>query len=112
MITEQDLLEAIAECQGQRNPNANTCIKLASFYTILDHMSYDHPALSPPQMQSYSFASEPAENTIEYDSGTEFSDAMYGKSVEEVMTVIDELMSTLSIVNPPLYNSVMRRVTK
>lgn len=109
MITEQDLLEAIAECQGQRNPNANTCMKLASFYTILDHMS---AAPSPPQMQSYSFASEPTENMMSYDSGTEFSDAIYGKPVEEVMAVVDELMSTLSIVNPPLYNSVMRRVTK
>ena len=109
MITEQDLLEAIAECQGQRNPNANTCMKLASFYTILDHMSDDHPV---PQMQSYSFASEPTENMMDYNSGTEFSDAIYGKPVEEVMAVVDELMSTLSIVNPPLYNSVMRRVTK
>lgn len=112
MITEQDLLEAIAECQGQRNPNANTCMKLASFYTILDHMSDDRAAPSPPQMQSYSFASEPTENMMDYNSGTEFSDAIYGKPVEEVMAVVDELMSTLSIVNPPLYNSVMRRVTK
>ena len=39
MITEKDLLEAIAECQGERNPNANTCIKLAAYYTILDHLS-------------------------------------------------------------------------
>ena len=112
MITEQELLEAIAECQGQRNPNANTCIKLASFYTILDHMSDDHPALSPPQEQGYSFASEPVENSINYDSGTEFSDAVYGKPVEEVMGIVDELMSTLSVLNPPLYNSVMRRVMK
>jgi hypothetical protein len=38
MITEKDLKEAIAECEGERNPNANTCIKLAAFYTILDNM--------------------------------------------------------------------------
>ena len=37
MIKEEDLQEAIAECQGVRNPNANTCLKLASYYTILDH---------------------------------------------------------------------------
>ena len=111
MITEQELLEAIAECQGQRNPNANTCVKLASFYTILDHMNMDRSS-PPSQLQGYSFASEPAENMMDYNSGTEFSDAIHGKPVEEVMGVIDELMSTLSVVNPPLYNSVMRRVTK
>lgn len=111
MITEQELLEAIAECQGQRNPNANTCMKLASFYTILDHLGYDHPS-PPPQSNGYSYASEPAGNTLDYDSGTEFSDAIQGKSTDEVMAVMDELMDTLSVVNPPLYNSVMRRVTQ
>ena len=38
MITERDLQEAIAECNGERNPNANTCIKLAAFLTIQKEM--------------------------------------------------------------------------
>ena len=91
MITEQELHEAIAECQGQRNPNANTCIKLASFYTILDHMA-EKPSYS--EMPNYSFANE-TENTVKYQSGTEFADAVYGKDVNEIMGIMDELMSTL-----------------
>lgn len=109
MISEQELLEAIAECQGQRNPNANTCIKLASFYTILDHMNVETDRYEDPPV--YSFANGSNE-TITYSSGTEFSEAVYGRNTEEVMSVIDELMSTLSIINPPLYKSVMRRVTE
>ena len=108
MITEQELHEAIAECQGQRNPNANTCIKLASFYTILDHMA-EKPSCS--EMPNYSFANE-TENTVKYQSGTEFADAVYGRDVDEIMGIMDELMSTLSVVNPPLYRSVMRRVVE
>ena len=108
MITEQELHEAIAECQGQRNPNANTCIKLASFYTILDHMA-EKPSYS--EMPKYSFANE-TENTVKYQSGTEFADAVYGKDVNEIMGIMDELMSTLSVINPPLYRSVMRRVVE
>ena len=38
MITERDLLEAIAECEGTPKPNANTCVKLAAYYTILNNM--------------------------------------------------------------------------
>ena len=38
MITEKDLQDAIAECQGERKPNANTCIKLAAYFTIYDHL--------------------------------------------------------------------------
>lgn len=108
MITEHELLEAIAECQRQRNPNSSTCIKLASFYTILDHMA-EKPSYS--EMPNYSFANE-TENTITYQSGTEFADAVHGRDVDEIMSIMDELMGTLSVINPPLYKSVMRRVIK
>lgn len=102
MIREDELLEAIAECQGQRNPNASTCMKLASFYTILDHIRQEAP------MPQYSFASGP--ETAAYDSGTEFSDRIKGMDINDVLAVIDELMSTLYIVNPRLYESVMRKL--
>lgn len=109
MITEEELQEAIAECQGQRDPNANTCIKLASFYTILDHMSKDSSE-QPPQTV-YSFAND-TKDIIEYQSGTEFSDAICGRNVDDIMSIMDELMSTLSVINPPLYKNVMRRVVE
>ena len=108
MIKKEELLDAIAECRGQRNPNSSTCIKLASFYTILDHMA-EKPSYS--EMPNYSFANE-TENTVKYQSGTEFADAVYGRDVDEIMGIMDELMSTLSVVNPPLYRSVMRRVVE
>ena len=101
MITEQDLKEAIAECQGQRNPNASTAIKLASFFTILDHMKE-----SKPEPTTYSFAPPPTS----YDSGTEFSDRIQGMDINDVLAVMDELMSTLSVVNPRLYSAVLRKL--
>ena len=63
------------------------------------------------EMPNYSFANE-TENTVKYQSGTEFADAVYGRDVDEIMGIMDELMSTLSVVNPPLYRSVMRRVVE
>lgn len=98
MITEKELYEAIAECQGQRNPNANTCLKLASYYTILDHIEKDEP--------SYSFAPPP----VTYESETEFSKRIADKDINEVLAVFDELMTTLSIINPRLYQGVMRKL--
>lgn len=109
MIRNEELLDAIAECQGQRNPNANTCIKLASFYTILDHMNKE--TVEQDLQPMYSFANE-TENTVRYQSGTEFAEAVYGRDVDEIMSIMDELMSTLYVVNQPLYNSVMRRVVE
>ena len=102
MIREEDLLDAIAECQGQRNPNASTCMKLASYYIIQDHIKQEEP------MPTYSFAPPPTEAT--YNSGTDFSERIKDMDINDVLTVIDELMSTLKLVNPRLYDGVMRKL--
>lgn len=111
MITEQDLEQAIAECQGERNPNANTCIKLAAFYTILREM-YGTPEHLPTG--SYSFAESPAKpvdtHTIAYTSDTDFSRMIHGRDPDEIWAVMDELMTTLQIVLPRLYDGVMRKL--
>ena len=108
MIKEEDLLDAIAECQGERNPTANTCRNLAAFYTIVDHVRNESDT-SNIETYSYSdgLSSMP---TIEYDSGSEFSEMIRGKNINEILSVIDELMETLSIVNPRLYAGVLRKL--
>ena len=101
MISERELHSAIAECHGQRNPNASTCMKLASYYTILDHMR--------EPVQGYSYAAEPAEQ-VRYQSGSEFSRLLYGLSADQVMPVLDELMDTLKMLVPKLYNGTIERL--
>lgn len=111
MITEHDLMEAIAECQGERNPNANTCIKLAAFYTIRNELFGKPEQL--PVGESYSYAEAPnelPEITIGYDSGTEFSDAIHGRNPDDIWPWLDELMSTIQVLMPRLYESAMNRL--
>lgn len=108
MITEQDLQAAIAECEGQRNPNANTCIKLAAFYTIRDHLFPHTDAKPTPEPVIYSTASKPPGE--EYQSNTDFADLVYGMDKAALMPVMDELMTTLSVLNPRLYAGVMRKL--
>lgn len=109
MITERDLLEAIAECQGQRNPNANTCIKLAAFYTILDHIR-GKESEKPISQPMYSFEAAPPKDVISVVGDSEFSKEIDGLSSDVVWPIMDELMETLSVINPRLYNGVMRRI--
>ena len=105
MITEHDLHEAIAECQGSRSPNANTCMKLASYYTILDHIDKEKEETVIP---GYSFASSP---TFEvYSSKSEFGTIVKDIDYMECMKVIDEMMETMRIMVPKLYDAVMRRL--
>lgn len=118
MITLQDLNSAIAECQGERNPNANTCIKLAAFYTIRQEMfGGEAKPEAAPVLSGYSTqaapgpaAQEQAETTIDFDSGSEFSRAIDGRDAYSVWTIMDELMEVLNATNPRLFNGVMRKI--
>lgn len=112
MITIPDLQAAIAECQGERNPNANTCIKLAAYYTILDHVQEKQESTSPVT-PAYSFSPEPqrtAETYIDYNSGTEFSAEIDGLESSKVWPVMDELMDVLQATQPRLYRGVLNQI--
>lgn len=101
MITERDLDEAIAECQGQPNPNANTCIKLASYLIIKKYM-VDEQSRKPDQ----------AFNRTEFffDSESEFWKKIKSKPISETLELFDEVMTTIQVINPPMYASVLRKI--
>jgi hypothetical protein len=104
LITENDLRQAIAECQGERSPNANTCIKLASYLTIQEHL-FGEPD------SSAAYAAQPESQPIEgitYYSDTAFSRSVRGKDTDSILAIVDDLMTTLQAVCPRLYRITMR----
>ena len=112
MITEADLQEAIAECKGQKNPTANTCIKMAAFYTIRRELFGEGKEVGPPP-GSYSFLPGPqstAELLIYNDSDSDFARAIDGRRQEEIWPLMDEMMDTIHAIHPRLYNAVMDRL--
>lgn len=108
MITEQDLQAAIAECEGQRNPTANTCMKLAAFYTIRDKMFADDK--NEPVKLVYSTASAPSVSKSNYSSDTEFMRIAGDMSEYRLLEVMDEIMTALSVLNPQLYQAAIRKM--
>ena len=113
MITEQDLQEAIAECEGQRNPNATTCIKLAAFYTIKNQLYGPAPE---PEPLRYSRATDPnpqiGADVVRYHGDSDFANAITNKDSATAWAIMDELMTALQVVNPRLYDSVMRKIAE
>ena len=114
MITEKDLTEAIAYCDGKVDAKPNHAVLMAACYYLKDRLypSRDERLKESPA-PSYSYATEPenhAEPTIDYYSETEFSEAVDGRAVSEIMPIIDELMSVLQATNPRLYAGVMRKI--
>lgn len=117
MIKENELREAIAECQGERNPNAQTCIKLAAYYSILDHMEPDAKGSSflPMRQAEYSYDAEPPgadsdQQVITWGSDSEFAREVSGMPVVDIMPIMDELMQTVGVLYPRLYDGVMRKI--
>lgn len=114
MIRIEDLQEAIAECEGQRNPNANTCLKLASLYTILDHKQTKEKTEQKETFLpvAYSYAAEPEKPKIAYKNNTEFAQTIEGMETERVLEIIDELMGILKGMVPRLYDGVIIKLQK
>lgn len=113
MITEQDLQAAIAECEGTRSPNANTCLKLAAFYTIKDKLypQQEENHFADTGNMMYSGAAEPETVKPMLESDTEFARVAEGISMDRLLVVMDELMTTIQVLQPRLYDGVMRKLT-
>lgn len=112
MITEQDLQEAIAECEGQRKPGANTCMKLAAFYAIKDHL-YPERVRAETYQSAYPVymdMGKDTDDTVKYSSKSDFGQAITGRNSDEMWGIIDELMDALIAINPRLYDSVLRKI--
>ncbi len=102
MVTKRELLQAIADCEAGVDSFQN-CQKLATLYTLKDHL---YPS-EPVAQQSRDFE---VERTVAVEGNTDFLKALDGKSASGAWAVMDELMSTLSVLNTRLYEGVLRRI--
>lgn len=112
MIYEKDLDESIARYQGEVNPSIETCRKLAACLIVKRELFGNPEQLDERAESAYSYAAGPVDTaeTIHYDSGTDFSQVIDGRDPAEVWPVMDELMSTVQVLMPRLYDSVMRKL--
>lgn len=108
MIREDELEQAIAECQGQRNPSANTCLKLASYYTIKDHLYGEQKAAEP--RYSFDAPKRVTESKVGYLGESEFAEIIDGMDAGKAWSVMDELMEILATTHNRLYQGVLRKL--
>lgn len=96
MITRAELESAIADYESAPN-NYSNCEKLATFYTLYDHM----------------YGAEPkGEEVVAYRGKSEFADAVVGKAPQHAWAVMDELMDALSVLNPKLYRGALDKLAE
>ena len=91
MITERELIEAIRECE-EEPPSFASIKKLANLYIVYN--------------QLYGKA-EP----IKTEKSGEFWNAVNGKDAEKVLVIMAELMETLEVLYPKVYNNIIKKLS-
>lgn len=113
MITERELLDAIRECEAAP-VSYSTCEKLSCFYTLYDHLFGEKPepvAYSYAPI-AYSGSEEPIEEKkrIYSNGGSDFLIAIDGKDMDAVLKVVDDLLDTIRVLNPRVYNGMLKKL--
>lgn len=112
MIDEKEINERIAEIQYSRDQSPDECIYLASLYTIRDHLFGEK---DNNHVQNYSTVSAPAvisspSFAVTVSGDSDFLRAVSGKDKDAAWDIIDDLMDTLKVAYPRVYESVMRKI--
>lgn len=101
MLSKRDLERTIEELE-QCPISYQSCEKLATFYTIYDHLYGEVPQVKIPQ----------TEEKIGEHGGTDFLKAVSGMSAERAWALVNELVDAIQVTNPRLYDSFMRKVAE
>lgn len=105
----KEIENGIYELEHEESSQARYAL-LAALYTCRNEML----GLSAPQPQTaaYSEAAAPAQKTLDQYGDSDFLRAVSGLPADKAWEVIDELMDTLQLVNPRLYDSAMRKLDR
>ncbi len=111
MVTKEELQEGIRLCQiGE--PTPEKMIRLGAYYTVMEHLFGED---TPEKITSYSMApapQEPKPGPIDTSGNSDFLWSVRGKNTASIMNIMDELMDTMKVIQPRIYDSVMRRVSE
>ena len=103
MVSEAELLEGIADCfTGE--PTPDKMIKMASYFIVKDHLYQE-------EIKHTSRSSKEQAETIYTSGNSDFLRMVNGKDTSRIMEIMDELMETMKVIQPRIYDSVMRRVS-
>lgn len=111
MIQIEEIDMAIKEHESGANTYAN-CERLAWLYIIRDHMKEGHqdkPAEHREHTEEPYNPNAPSDH-IKNDGNSDFFKAINGKDTKKVISVMDELMEALQLIQPRMYDAVLIKI--
>lgn len=103
MFSKSQLLDAIDELEACPNTYQNA-EKLATFYTLYDHLFVHKEPMNRIESTR--------EVTIDRYGDNEFFKAISDKKADKVWMVMDELMTTIQVLQPKLYQATIDRINE
>ncbi len=100
MISQKNLLKAIEDCENSLN-SFQGYEKLSALYTVYDHLY--------GELITYEDIHVKTETVIEADESNEFFQSINGKKANEVWKIMSELMESVKLIQPRLYEAVMKK---
>lgn len=108
MITLEELDAAIKECETAA-PSYGICSKLATLYTVRYYL-YGIRETDRRYLEYDAAEDEGGGDVVGEYGDSEFLKFISGKKSAQAWRTMDELMSTLEIINPRLYHGVMKKL--
>lgn len=111
MIQIEEIDRAIKEHESGSNTYTN-CERLAWLYIIRDHMKEGH---QDKPAEHHEHTAEPCNqnapsNHIKNDENSDFLKAINGKDTKKVISVMDELMEAIQLIQPRMYDAVLIKI--
>lgn len=100
MFTKRELCDAIEECENAPASFQN-CEKLAVFYSLYDRLFAEKPV----EIEQRS-----VKNEVQTSANSDFLRVIAGKDWTSLLVILDELMDTIKILQPRLYDAVMQKL--
>ena len=101
MIAKRELQNAIDEYKKAPATFAN-CEKLATYLVLFDHLYSD--------TQEVTKVERITEVVIDTDGESEFLRMIRGEDPRRIWAIMDELMQTIKLINPRLYDGVINKI--
>lgn len=98
MFSKGELLDAISDLEMAPATFQNA-EKLATFYTLYDHLYVKKEPINRIESTR--------EVTIDNYGDSEFLQAVSGKNADDIWLIMEELMQTVQILQPRLYQATM-----
>lgn len=112
MLTQTEIAAAIEELNNAKHTIQN-CEKLAALYTVNDHLYPERNSegySEQSEQMRKAKVMEQIEYTVDDYGNTEFLKKINGKDAMKMWLLMDEVMETLAVLNPRLYDSIIQKI--